>query len=139
MARLVLDTNVVLDLLHWHDAAAAPLLAALADGRARCLADTRTLAELHRVLAYPELRLSPEAAGALFTHYARLAESVPEGPVAALPRCRDRDDQMFLELAARGNADLLVTRDKALLGLRGRTRLTFRITKPADALTALAG
>ncbi|NJD24746.1 MAG: putative toxin-antitoxin system toxin component, PIN family [Betaproteobacteria bacterium] len=139
MARLVLDTNVVLDLLHWHDAAAAPLLAALEDGRACCLADTRTLAELRRVLAYPELRLSPEVSGALFTRYTGLAESITECPVAGLPRCRDRDDQMFLELAARGNADLLVTRDKALLGLRGRTRLAFRIAKPADALKTLAG
>jgi putative PIN family toxin of toxin-antitoxin system len=139
MARLVLDTNVVLDLLHWHDAAAAPLLAALSDGRACCLADTRTLAELRRVLAYPDLRLTAAAAGALFARYAGLAESVADGPVASLPRCRDRDDQMFLELAARGGADLLVSRDKALLGLRGRTRLPFRIAAPADAVRALAG
>ena len=46
---------------------------------------------------------------------------------------------MFLELAARGSADLLVTRDKALLGLRGRTRLAFRIATPAAALSTLTG
>ena len=34
-----------------------------------------------------------------------------------LPRCRDRDDQKFLILAARCHADLLITRDKQVLRL----------------------
>ena len=34
-----------------------------------------------------------------------------------LPRCRDQDDQKFLILAARCQADLLLTRDKLLLKL----------------------
>ena len=63
------------------------------------------------------------------------------GPVAdagvGLPRCKDRDDQKFLELAARCAADLLVTKDKALLRLRGRTTLGFRILKPAAASVLL--
>jgi uncharacterized protein len=139
MLRLVLDTNVVLDLLHWRDARAVPLLAALTDGRAVCLADARTLAELRRVLGYPGPGLSPAAGDTLFARYCELAEPVPEGTPPDLPRCRDRDDQMFLELAARGAADLLVSRDKELLRLRGRTRLPFRILAPDAAGAILAG
>ena len=57
---------------------------------------------------------------------------------AAALRCADRDDQMFLELAARCDANLLVTKDKALLRLRGRTKLGFRILKPAAASALLS-
>ena len=56
---------------------------------------------------------------------------VAAGEAPALPRCKDRDDQKFLELAARSNADILVSKDKALLKLRGRTKLAFQIVKPA--------
>jgi putative PIN family toxin of toxin-antitoxin system len=139
MLRLVLDTNVVLDLLHWRDIAVQPIYAAIADGRATALADRRTLDELARVLAYPEFRLESAAAQAIAGHYRTLAHCVPDGEAPRLPRCRDRDDQIFLELAARGTADLLVSRDKALLGLRGRSRLAFAVVPPAAAVAALAG
>ena len=50
MLRLVLDTNVVLDLFHWSNTDALPIMAALQGGRIECLADERTLDELQRVL-----------------------------------------------------------------------------------------
>ena len=62
---------------------------------------------------------------------------VADGEAPPLPRCQDRDDQKFLELAARAGADLLVSKDKALLKLRGRTRLGFEIVKPAAASARL--
>lgn len=137
MLRLVLDTNVVLDLFHWADADALPILAALEAGRAECLADTATLLELQRVLAYPEFELTPAMIGEHHARYGRLVRMVPAGEAPALPRCKDRDDQKFLELAARGNADVLVSKDKALLRLRGRTRLGYRILEPAAASSLL--
>lgn len=121
--RLVLDTNVVLDLLVFADPRVAPLAAALADGRAECFVDAAGLVELERVLAYPALRLTPDAAAAVlaaFTALARRIESVPE--TAVLPRCRDPDDQKFLELAVGIGADALLTRDRALLELATRIR-----------------
>ena len=50
-----------------------------------------------------------------------------------LPRCRDPDDQKFLEVARDARAHLLVSKDKALLELvRGRRKsLPFRILTPA--------
>jgi len=57
----------------------------------------------------------------------------PEGEAPPLPRCKDRDDQKFLELSARCSADVLVSKDKALLKLRGRTKLAFQIVGPALA------
>ncbi len=135
MLRLVLDTNVVLDLFHWGNVDAVPIMAALEAGQIECLADRRTLDELQRVLTYPQLKLTPEMIVDRYQRYSNLVQLVDEGEAPPLPRCQDRDDQMFLELAARANADVLVTKDKALLKLRGRTKLAFRILKPAAAAT----
>ena len=138
MLRLVLDTNVVLDLFHWGNVDAVPIMAALEAGQIECLADRRTLDELQRVLTYPQLKLTAAMAVDRYQRYARLVQLVEAGDAPPLPRCKDRDDQMFLELAARSSADLLVSKDKALLKLRGRTKLAFRILKPASAAAILA-
>ncbi len=138
MLRLVLDTNVVLDLFHWGNVDAVPIMEALEDGRIECLADQRTLDELQRVLTYPQLKLTPDMIGERYERYSRLVQLVSAGEAPPLPRCKDRDDQKFLELAARCGADLLVSKDKALLKLRGRTKLAFQILKPAQASALIA-
>lgn len=137
MRRLVLDTNVVLDLLHWRNPGALPILEALRSARAECVANAATLGELQRVLAYPEFALAPAARDALYMEYDRLARRVEVAVAPPLPRCRDADDQKFLELAAGTGAELLVTKDKALLRLRGRTVLPFAIVAPATATALL--
>lgn len=138
MLRIVLDTNVVLDLFHWANTDAVPIMAALEAGRIACLADGRTLDELQRVLTYPQLKLTPAMIAERYARYSALVEVVPDGEAPPLPRCQDRDDQKFLELAARADADILVSKDKALLKLRGRTKLGFRIVLPAAASALLA-
>ncbi len=139
MLRLVLDTNVVLDLFHWANTDAVPIMAALEAGRIECVADTRTLDELQRVLTYPQLKLTPEMIAERYARYSSLIRLIDDGEAPPLPRCKDRDDQKFLELAARSGANLLVSKDKALLKLRGRTKLGFQIVKPAAMSPLLAG
>jgi len=138
MLRIVLDTNVVLDLFHWANVDAVPIMAALEAGRIECLADQRTLDELQRVLTYPQLKLTPEMIAERWARYTALVKVVADGEAPPLPRCKDRDDQKFLELAARAEADILVSKDKALLKLRGRTKLAFLIVKPAAMALRLA-
>ena len=138
MLRLVLDTNVVLDLFHWANVDAVPIMAALEAGQIECLADEQTLDELQRVLTYPQLKLTPEMIAERWARYRGLVQVVPAGEAPPLPRCKDRDDQKFLELAARSGANLLVSKDKALLKLRGRTKLSFQILKPPQACALLA-
>ena len=124
-AKLVLDTNIIMDMLHFADQATLPLLAALEAGNLRALSDPECLAELERVVAYPEFGLDPQAQAKLLARYATLAGIVPtEGEENyLLPRCRDADDQKFLILAARTGADLLVTRDKLLLRLNSHRHI----------------
>lgn len=139
--RVVLDTNVLVSLWIFGDGRYADLRRALEDGRWRALANAASLDEFARVLAYPQFALACARQVLALDEYRRLAEVVaaPPGQRAALPRCKDQDDQKFLELARDGGADWLVTSDRALLVLARRQRLAhlFRILTP-DAALALA-
>lgn len=141
--RLVLDTNVVLEMLHWQDPRSAPLLIALRDGRATCHTDDACLAELGRVLGYPQIRRDAAEQENLLTAYRALARhsaaNDTEATTPPLPRCRDADDQKFLELAARCHADMLITRDRELLRLARARRQPppFAILTPETAAARL--
>ena len=138
--KLVLDTNVVMELLHWQDPRSAALLAAIEAGAASCFADAGALDELQRVLGYPQFGRNAAAQAALLERYRAIVVEVPAGaPLPDLPRCRDRDDQKFLELAARCGAELLVTRDRELLKLAHSRRhpAPFGIAVPETAIARL--
>lgn len=129
----VLDTNVVLDIFHFDDAATRPLAHALEAGLIRCAANLATLAEWRRVLTYPEFGLDAAAQAAMDARYTACVMLYADlGSVEDLPRCRDADDQKFLELAAACSAEALVSKDRALLDLR-RRRLPFAILSPREA------
>jgi uncharacterized protein len=136
---VVLDTNVVLDLLHFADAQALSLLQALEQGTLVAWASARTLAELEAVLGYAAFGLDAPAQAALLARYRALVQlAAEEEPLAVeLPRCADRDDQKFLELAARVGARWLVSKDKQLLQLGGGARLSFLLLRPAQAVALL--
>jgi putative PIN family toxin of toxin-antitoxin system len=137
-ARLVLDTNVWLDWLVFGDAGVAPIRRAVADGAAIVFISTACEAELVRVLGYALSGRTLSAAAQLAAlsacrTIAHAAEHcVQPHDIAALPRCADPDDQIFLELARDCRADALITKDGDLLALAARkvTPLPFRILTP---------
>ena len=137
---LVLDTNVVLDLLHFEDVIAHPILEALQNGQVHCAVTKETLEEFRRVLNYPEFELAPTKQAMLLERYQSLAKTVAAGSSAMeLPLCSDPDDQKFLELAASSHAHTLVTKDRALLKLRWHCAPHFQVMTPAEAGRWLAG
>ncbi len=137
--RLVLDTNVVLDLLHFADAAALPIQQAIERHRARCYASQSTLTELSRVLSYSEFQLAAPAQTALLARYQLWVGDVQAVTVnRKLPRCSDPDDQMFLELAASVPADFLISKDKAVLAMKRHAALGFKILTPVEAAAFFA-
>ena len=119
---LVLDTNIVLDLLVFADAAAQELLAPLQSGSVRWLATAPMRGELARVLDYaqivPRLRYYGYSATQVLARYDALAQPVPVAPRAAV-RCTDPDDQMFIDLAVAHRA-LLLSKDRAVLCMARR-------------------
>jgi putative PIN family toxin of toxin-antitoxin system len=136
---LVLDTNVVLDLLHFDDAMARPLRLALEDGRVGCVVAQATLEEWRRVLTYPGFALDAARQAGLLARYQALSERVEAAGVpGGLPNCSDPDDQKFLELAAAAGAQGLVSKDRALLKLRRRCAPHFRIMTATEAVRWLA-
>jgi uncharacterized protein len=139
--HVVLDSNVWIDILVFDDPATRPIRAALEAQTLTALIDARCLNELTRVLDYPQFaRMAVDKTAALGT-LARLAQLItPELPAdeRPLPKCRDRDDQKFLELAHASRADWLVSKDRAVLKLARRTArdFGFQIAQPAPFVAA---
>ena len=141
--RVVFDTNVLLSLFVFDDSRFAPLRVEVDSGRWQALTRPDCLAEYRRVLGYPLFALDDtrqEAAYTAYTTRVQTWEGLPSPGAATLPKCQDRDDQKFLELAHDASADWLITADKLLLKLRRSRRLEnlFRILTPDEVLTRLA-
>lgn len=133
--RLILDTNVVLDLVVFEDPGAGGLRSAIDAKRVTLLTTAECLDELRRVLAYPRFRLDTAAqAGALQWVDERMQLLAAPPAQCALPRCSDPDDQKFLDLAWVAQADYLVTKDRALLELARRVAKLgrFLVSSPTE-------
>ncbi|MCC2955385.1 putative toxin-antitoxin system toxin component, PIN family [Massilia sp. IC2-477] len=136
---IVIDTNVCLDLFVFHDPRWAPLLEALESGERVAVTRADCRDEYLAVLKYPHLPLdegSREQAIARFDALLRVI--APSAKHVRLPVCTDRDDQKFLEIARDAEAEVLITKDKALLKLARRTAREglFKIMVPEAWLKA---
>ena len=121
-ARVVIDTNVCLDLFVFRDPRSDALLAALRNGAVEAVTRDDCRTEWLIVLNYPHLPLNDETRPRTVQEFDALITCItPASSAFPLPACRDRDDQKFLELARDAQAAMLITKDKALLKLAKRT------------------
>lgn len=128
--RWVIDTNVLVSALVFRDSRHLPLREAWQAARVIPLLSVKTYRELKRVLGYAMFKLDDDQ---ILEALARLGPyiewvAVVDERVATLPKCSDRDDQKFLDVALCGNADALLTYDRALLRLK--KRVPFTIAQP---------
>jgi putative PIN family toxin of toxin-antitoxin system len=133
---VVFDTTVVVSALLFTTGRLAWLRAHWRAGDASPLASRATIEELTRVLRYPKFQLSSDNRDELLAEYLPYCEIVKVTRKSKLA-CRDKNDQPFLDLAESGKADLLVTGDRDLLALAGRTR--FFIETPAAYRSRVSG
>ena len=119
---LVLDTNVVLDMWLFGDAAAKPLIDGVLQGHWRWLATPPMREELARVLSYPQIvkslahhQMSPQTVLDPFDTHAEMVIVAPKARVT----CKDPDDQKFVDLAVAYRATLL-SKDRAVLCMAKR-------------------
>jgi putative PIN family toxin of toxin-antitoxin system len=124
--RIVIDTNVCLDLFVFHDPRWAPLLAALHERTVEAVTRNDCRTEWLKVLEYRHLPLNADsrpAAVAKFDAFIACLDGEAARPRSEvrLPICTDPDDQKFLELARDSGAGILITKDKALLKLARKT------------------
>lgn len=141
--RVVLDTNTVMALWWWQDPKLDALARALEAGVFQPVARADTLDELTHVLAYRQFAVPPERQVELLAAYTARCQPCPPpaDEPAPLPRCRDADDQKFLEVARDAGATLLISRDKALLRVDRHSLLwgMFRVRTPEAACAELGG
>jgi uncharacterized protein len=102
---------------HWSGGACVPL------------ASRDTVDELIRILGYRKFRLEEQRRNELLADYLPYCEVVEVTRKCSVV-CRDAKDQMFLNLAQSGKADSLVSGDRDLLVLAGRTK--FLIESPEE-------
>jgi putative PIN family toxin of toxin-antitoxin system len=104
--RVVLDTNVVASALLFPGPTTAALRRAWKSGEIVPLVCRETTLELMRVLAYPRFALTDEEIEQFVADYLPFTEvvAVADGPPLG-PKCRDPDDQIFVELAIAGRAE----------------------------------
>ena len=119
---LILDTNIVLDCWVYSDPQTQALRTALQTQTVYWLSTAAMREECWRVLAYPHIARRMEQGGQTaalvmqhFDTHAALRDTAPQAPV----RCKDPDDQKFIDLAVTHRAGL-ISKDKAVLCMRCR-------------------
>ena len=115
--RFVLDTSVAFPALRFHGGQLAWLREAWQTEQFIPLASPATASELLRVLAYRRSGLDENLQRELAADYLPWCETVDVPDDTVVPECRDPSDRPFLQLAAAGRADALVTGDADLLVL----------------------
>ncbi len=130
--RVVLDTNIVISALVFNTGQLGWLREAWINQKILPLVNKSCVEELLRALTYPKFKLSPAEIESLLGEYLPHTETIAIERKSGkkIPHCKDPYDQKFLELAYAGNAEVLITGDKALLELHGQT--------PFDVLTVTA-
>jgi putative PIN family toxin of toxin-antitoxin system len=135
LPRLVLDTNVLLDLWLFDDPSVRPLRAAIEARSLQALRSADCDAEFTEVIGRAQFGLDEASRRAMLARWAACSEPIAEVAPAPLA-CADPDDQKFLDAAFSAGADWLLTRDKSLLKLARRAEVAcLRIGRPAAAMT----
>jgi len=122
--RLILDTNVLISAIFFEAGNEARILDEVLKGVVTLVSSLDTLQDFRETLAAPKFKLTPLE---ILTNF-QLIVSVSEivlAPRSAKVKCRDPDDQRFLDCAEGGGADFLVTGDRDLLEIKnlGRTKI----------------
>lgn len=134
MARIVLDTNVLIAGLLWRGTPGR-LLEMARDGAVMLATSVVLLDELAEVLKrqkFAAMLARVDAAAMDLVDEMRALAEVFEAPPLAVPVCRDPDDDAVLAVALAADAELIVTGDADLLALGSYAGVD--IVKPAEAV-----
>lgn len=137
MIRAVVDTNILVRAAIKPLGTVGPVLGHLSNGDYVVLYSEPILTELVDVLNRPRIRdkygLAPEDIETVLGLVLLRGEAVV--PKRRITICRDPKDNMFLEAAADGNADMIVSGDDDLLDLGAFEGIP--ITTPSEFLAEL--
>lgn len=132
--RVVIDTSVLLPILLYRDPESNWLAKLWIDAQILPLSNRETISELRDKLIEksrsPKLQQARVFAEAKILKYEPWCKPVALEVNPANPRCSDPEDQKFIDLAITGCADILITRDRALLCMNDQ--VTFEIMNDRD-------
>ena len=139
--KVVIDTNVVLDMFVFQDRRTLVLLQCLQTGPCQWIATSPMREELRLVLAYPHIEAKLLRTGgraddvlARFDAWVVLQSEATK----TIFTCKDADDQKFIDLAV-AHQTALISKDKAILCMAKRlARLSVQVmpefTMPLTAI-----
>jgi putative PIN family toxin of toxin-antitoxin system len=139
--RLVLDTNVILDLLVFKDPTAEPIRHLLDAKLVDAVRSEASMLELIDVIQRPMFKLSREEQDIILQAWESVTRLLENAAIESAPfTCRDLDDQIFLDMAYSIRPALLLSKDLLVLELRTRAKPHgVEITNQYDCLQALLG
>ena len=130
--RLVLDTNVILDLLVFEDPSTEPIRLLLDAKRVDAVRSEASILELVDVIQRPTFKLSREEQEMILQAWERSTRLLENGALEPAPfTCRDLDDQVFINMAYSLRPSLLLSKDLRVLELR-RTAMRYGIEITQD-------
>ena len=117
--RLVLDTNVILDLLVFKDPSAEPIRLLLDTQQVDALRTLASMAELIDVIGRPAFKLSQADQEKIVQSWESSSRLVENTAIEPAPfTCRDPDDQVFINMAYSLRPTLLLSKDLRVLELQ---------------------
>jgi uncharacterized protein len=133
-AQLILDCNIWLDWLLFNDNSALPFKAGYISGHFQFIGTAQMRGELLDVLTRQSVgekfiaRSEFASKEAMMIEYDRVVteQITPDVTQRYLPQCRDKNDQMFVDLAVVSKATL-VSKDRHLLAMAPKLRKQYAI------------
>jgi putative PIN family toxin of toxin-antitoxin system len=117
--RLVLDTNIILDLLVFKDPSAEPIQLLLDAKLVDAVRSEASMLELIDVIQRPAFKLSQEEQERILQIWESSARLMENAAIEPAPfTCRDPDDQVFINMAYSLRPALLLSKDLRVLELQ---------------------
>jgi putative PIN family toxin of toxin-antitoxin system len=118
---LILDTNILLDIFVFDDQRANPLRAALSNQEIDALVTEDTLDEFIDVISRSQFGLDKQKQAEILLQWQSWSRLVKQSDLQVAPwKCKDRDDQVFINLAFSFKPSTLISKDKLVLKLAKR-------------------
>ncbi len=138
LANLILDTNVWLDWLIFQDDLILPIRQQVVERQFKLVATAHMRAELADVLQRPYFDHRQLNVELCLSEFDRVTTLVAAAPIYPL-KCKDPDDQVFIDLVMSLEPALLLSKDRAVLKLAKRAAKTrgHMILHPKDWSTWL--
>ena len=116
--RLVLDTNIILDLLVFQDPAAEVIQMVLDAKLMEAVRTEASMLELMDVIQRPNFKLSKEQQQIILKQWESSSRLLDNSAIESAPfTCRDPDDQVFIDMAFSIRPALVLSKDLRVLEL----------------------